>query len=196
MLLHDQLLPCQSLCKYFWGWRRTQIYKTNSQFKAQRISKKPQRTEQQYYSGHRWPRTIRSTSLWASRPIQMSYKYFIWMLWNWYQTSQGNDKMFKREIRLKLTNNCSFIRNYSFTNIWYTHVFLLLGCGRNITGELDGILHSPNFPEKYASSAQENITQQCHWFIHVKPGHKVLLYFEEFEVEGKPEGKFNLLEFA
>ena len=77
-----------------------------------------------------------------------------------------------------------------------TNFFLLLGCGRNITGELDGILHSPNFPEKYASSAQENITQQCHWFIHVKPGHKVLLYFEEFEVEGKPEGKFNLLEFA
>lgn len=77
-----------------------------------------------------------------------------------------------------------------------THFCLLLGCGRNITGELDGILHSPNFPEKYASSAQENITQQCHWFIHVKPGHKVLLYFEEFEVEGKPEGKFNLLGFA
>jgi hypothetical protein len=63
------------------------------------------------------------------------------------------------------------------------------GCGRNITGELDGILHSPNFPEKYASSAQENITKQCHWFIHVKPGHKVLLYFEEFEVEGKPEDR-------
>ena len=104
-------------------------------------------------------------------------------------------------------------RRYVFDDIWlypsylyyqklfinnhliYTR-FLLLGCGRNITGELDGILHSPNFPEKYASSAQENITQQCHWFIHVKPGHKVLLYFEEFEVEGKPEGKFNLLGLA
>ena len=33
------------------------------------------------------------------------------------------------------------------------------------------------------------MTQQCHWFIHVRPGHKVLLYFEEFEVEGKPEGE-------
>ena len=87
-------------------------------------------------------------------------------------------------------------KSYSFTNIWIHRFFLLLGCGRNITGELDGILHSPNFPEKYASSAQENITQQCHWFIHVKPGHKVLLYFEEFEVEGKPEGKFNLLGLA
>ena len=35
------------------------------------------------------------------------------------------------------------------------------------------------------------MTQQCHWFIHVRPGHKVLLYFEEFEVEGKPEGESN-----
>ena len=64
-------------------------------------------------------------------------------------------------------------------------------CGSNITGESNGIIHSPNFPEKYASSAQDNVTQQCHWFIHVRPGHKVLLYFEEFEVEGKPEGEFN-----
>jgi len=62
-------------------------------------------------------------------------------------------------------------------------------CGSNITGELNGIIHSPNFPEKYASSAQDNMTQQCHWFIHVRPGHKVLLYFEEFEVEGKPEDR-------
>ena len=56
---------------------------------------------------------------------------------------------------------------------------------------MNGIIHSPNFPEKYASSAQDNMTQQCHWFIHVRPGHKVLLYFEEFEVEGKPEGKID-----
>ena len=36
------------------------------------------------------------------------------------------------------------------------------------------------------------MTQQCHWFIHVRPGHKVLLYFEEFEVEGKPEGESDI----
>jgi len=27
---------------------------------------------------------------------------------------------------------------------------------------------------------------QCHWFIHVPPGHKILLYFDDFEVEGNP----------
>ncbi len=31
---------------------------------------------------------------------------------------------------------------------------------------------------------------QCHWFIYVKPKHKILLYFEDFEVEGKPNGEF------
>ena len=29
---------------------------------------------------------------------------------------------------------------------------------------------------------------QCHWFIHVPPGHKILLYFDDFEVEGNPAG--------
>lgn len=27
---------------------------------------------------------------------------------------------------------------------------------------------------------------QCHWFIHARPGHKILLYFDVFEVEGNP----------
>ena len=29
----------------------------------------------------------------------------------------------------------------------------------------------------------------CHWFVYAKPGHRILLYFSEFEVEGKPNGK-------
>ena len=29
---------------------------------------------------------------------------------------------------------------------------------------------------------------QCHWFIHARPGHKILLYFDVFEVEGNPAG--------
>ena len=34
---------------------------------------------------------------------------------------------------------------------------------------------------------------QCHWFIHVPPGHKILLYFDDFEVEGNPAGRLTLL---
>lgn len=71
----------------------------------------------------------------------------------------------------------------------YHVYFIIVDCGSNISGELTGVIHSPNFPEKYASSAQENMTQQCHWVIKVNPGHVVMLYFEEFEVEGKPEDR-------
>ena len=52
----------------------------------------------------------------------------------------------------------------------------------------NGAIKSPNYPEKYADSSSSG-SHQCHWFIHVKPRHKILLYFEEFEVEGKPNGK-------
>ena len=34
---------------------------------------------------------------------------------------------------------------------------------------------------------------QCHWFIHVPPGHKILLYFDDFEVEGNPAGRLTLV---
>ena len=63
-------------------------------------------------------------------------------------------------------------------------------CGSNITGQTNGVMTSPNFPDPYATSGGDSFSQQCHWFIHVRPNHKVLLYFEEFEVEGKPEGTY------
>ena len=46
------------------------------------------------------------------------------------------------------------------------------------------MIHSPNYPEKYASSDMGG-SMQCHWFINVSPGHRILLFFETFEVEGK-----------
>ena len=63
-----------------------------------------------------------------------------------------------------------------------------LECGGNITGTESGVITSLNYPEKYSDS---NIPRnfQCHWFIHVRPGHKILLYFEEFEVEGNPQDR-------
>lgn len=49
-------------------------------------------------------------------------------------------------------------------------------CGGNISGQLNGVIHSPNYPEKYAESS-EGSNLQCNWFIHVSPGHKIVLYF-------------------
>ena len=61
-------------------------------------------------------------------------------------------------------------------------------CGGNITDKDNGLIMSPNYPEKYTTSAPGG-SFQCHWFIYVKPKHKILLYFEDFEVEGKPNGE-------
>jgi len=58
-------------------------------------------------------------------------------------------------------------------------------CGANISGKSNGMIHSPNYPEKYASSDMGG-SMQCHWFINASPGHRILLFFETFEVEGKP----------
>ena len=72
-------------------------------------------------------------------------------------------------------------------------------CGGNVTGLSNGVIHSPKFPEKYAQTNDNNAKNiQCHWFINVTPGHRILLYFETFEVEGNPAGIylikfFNLL---
>ena len=51
---------------------------------------------------------------------------------------------------------------------------------------MSGTILSPNYPEKYTESSQA-ISMQCHWNIRVKPRHRVLLYFDSFEVEGNPE---------
>ena len=64
-------------------------------------------------------------------------------------------------------------------------------CGGNVTGLSNGVIHSPKFPEKYAQTNDNNAKNiQCHWFIDVTPGHRILLYFETFEVEGNPAGMY------
>jgi len=62
-------------------------------------------------------------------------------------------------------------------------------CGGNITDSENGFIKSPNYPEKYTTNDQRKEgygSLQCHWFIHARPGHRILLYFEKFEVEGNP----------
>ncbi len=69
------------------------------------------------------------------------------------------------------------------------HFFLLAAeCGGNLTKQSSGVVTSPNYPEKYADSSKGS-SRQCHWFIHVRPRHQILLNFEKFEVEGKPAGE-------
>ncbi|XP_023327852.1 dorsal-ventral patterning tolloid-like protein 1 isoform X2 [Eurytemora carolleeae] len=59
-------------------------------------------------------------------------------------------------------------------------------CGGNITDAENGIIKSPNFPEKYTTSSKDSGNKVCHWFVYAKPGYRILLYFSNFEVEGNP----------
>ena len=77
--------------------------------------------------------------------------------------------------------------------IIFTISYLNTECGGNVTGLSNGVIHSPKFPEKYAQTNDNNAKNiQCHWFINVTPGHRILLYFETFEVEGNPAGIYLL----
>ncbi|XP_037074507.1 CUB domain-containing protein 2-like [Pollicipes pollicipes] len=53
-------------------------------------------------------------------------------------------------------------------------------CGRNISGTQDGVITSPDFPNTYPAKK----SKVCHWYIHVKPSRKILLFFDTFVVEG------------
>lgn len=61
-------------------------------------------------------------------------------------------------------------------------------CGGNYTGLEAGVLTSPNFPDNYGAPDKTD-SSYCDWYIQVKPYHKVLLWFESFDVEGNPGGK-------
>ena len=84
-------------------------------------------------------------------------------------------------------------RNFPFCIKMFLYVISNTDCGSNITGQTNGVMTSPNYPEQYATSGGDSFSQQCHWFIHVRPGHQVMLYFEVFEVEGRPEGTYIVL---
>ncbi|XP_043246214.1 cubilin-like isoform X2 [Amphibalanus amphitrite] len=53
-------------------------------------------------------------------------------------------------------------------------------CGKNISSSQDGVVTSPLFPDNYPAKE----SKVCHWYIHVKPERKILLYFDTFIVEG------------
>ncbi|XP_046913472.2 uncharacterized protein LOC124494340 isoform X1 [Dermatophagoides farinae] len=57
-------------------------------------------------------------------------------------------------------------------------------CGGNFTNLENGIIQTPNYPNNYPATMQV-----CNWFITVRSGSKVLLYFDEFSVEGDPPNR-------
>ena len=61
-------------------------------------------------------------------------------------------------------------------------------CGQNISSTHDGVVTSPMFPDKYPAKE----SKVCHWYIHVKPERKILLYFDTFIVEGDRSSKFGI----
>ncbi|XP_068094350.1 cubilin [Hyperolius riggenbachi] len=53
------------------------------------------------------------------------------------------------------------------------------GCGGVLQAH-SGEVHSPNYPRPYAENTE------CSWLIRVDPGHRVLLNFTDFDIEGHP----------
>ncbi|XP_064628217.1 cubilin-like isoform X3 [Lineus longissimus] len=70
-----------------------------------------------------------------------------------------------------------FKANYDF--IPKQHIFK--ECGANITRSHGGVITSPNYPQKY------QINFSCEWWIYpTSPMNKILLQFEDFDMEGTP----------
>ncbi|CAG0879051.1 unnamed protein product [Cyprideis torosa] len=55
-------------------------------------------------------------------------------------------------------------------------------CGGNISGTEDGVIETPNFGPEMNLTYKKS--QTCNWYIHARPGYRILLWFETFGVEG------------
>jgi hypothetical protein len=64
-------------------------------------------------------------------------------------------------------------------------LFVIVDCGANISKTEDGEITTPGWPGNYVARAQT-----CNWYIHSKPGKKILLRFETFMVEGDPSCEY------
>ena len=67
--------------------------------------------------------------------------------------------------------------------------YVYLDCGGNITNEMQGSITSPHWPENYNGPNRDEGPFTCDWYIQVLPHHKVLIMFDKFAIEGKPDGK-------
>ncbi|XP_064103778.1 cubilin-like isoform X5 [Macrobrachium nipponense] len=76
-----------------------------------------------------------------------------------------------------------FLAEYKFIKKQKT---VFKDCGCNISNAEYGIIHSPHWPQKYDGPDRSGGAFSCNWFIHVRPYHKILLWFQFFSVEGNP----------
>ncbi|XP_065293590.1 cubilin-like isoform X1 [Dermacentor albipictus] len=79
------------------------------------------------------------------------------------------------------TDSSGVASGFSATYYFLKDVNKFGDCGGNITGEENGLITSPGYPNPY-----KNDRQMCNWYITVRPGHKVFLHFTLFLIEGHP----------
>ncbi|CAG0891432.1 unnamed protein product [Darwinula stevensoni] len=61
---------------------------------------------------------------------------------------------------------------------------LFKDCGGNLSKVESGVITSPGWPGQYNA-----VAQTCTWYIHARPGHRLLLHFTTFHVEGDPQSR-------
>lgn len=77
------------------------------------------------------------------------------------------------------------LQRYLLTDVDCLH---FADCGANLTTPSagSGVFTSPKYPEKYDRNSGPH---SCHWHIHTRPGHRILLHFQTFNIEGDPIGE-------
>lgn len=58
-------------------------------------------------------------------------------------------------------------------------------CGGYITGQSQGVIASPNYPDPY------NHNDYCIWLIEADPGHSIQIHWDAFDVEGATGEVYN-----
>ncbi|KFM76020.1 Cubilin, partial [Stegodyphus mimosarum] len=72
-------------------------------------------------------------------------------------------------------------------HIAYSSIPGVHGCGGTLTAP-QGVITSPNFPDVYENNLN------CEWLIRIRPENRILLTFEEFNLEGHANCRFDRLE--
>lgn len=62
-------------------------------------------------------------------------------------------------------------------------------CGNNASIEDSGVILSPNYPAKYDGPGKNLASSACNWYLNVRNGYKISIWFDVFFVEGDPAGK-------
>ena len=51
------------------------------------------------------------------------------------------------------------------------------------------MLTTPNWPNQYDAPQKGEGSSTCNWYLTVRPGSRVMLHFEVFNIEGSPKGQ-------